>query len=72
MREQHPDDRLETVPKATSHTDPQRRVICQDCPGRLYSVGPGETLKNFELHLKNRQHRQRVADRVANAQTAGH
>lgn len=31
---------------------------------QLYTPGPGETLSNYEVHLKNRQHRQRVNDRV--------
>ncbi|KIK68324.1 hypothetical protein GYMLUDRAFT_35709 [Collybiopsis luxurians FD-317 M1] len=41
------------------------RIKCLDCPGKLYKPGPGEALSNFEVHLKNRQHRQRVDDRLA-------
>ena len=29
-----------------------------------YTPGPGETLQNFEVHLKNRQHRLKVNTRV--------
>lgn len=32
---------------------------------QLYKPGPGETMSNFEVHLKNRLHRQRVSDRTA-------
>lgn len=31
---------------------------------QLYTPGPGETLTNYEVHLKNRQHRQKVNNRV--------
>ena len=33
---------------------------------QLYTPGPGETLSNYEVHLKNRMHRQRVNERVGN------
>lgn len=29
-----------------------------------YTPGPGESLQNFEVHLKNRQHRQKVNARL--------
>ncbi|CBY02183.1 similar to SWI-SNF complex subunit (Snf5) [Plenodomus lingam JN3] len=32
------------------------RIRCLDCPGKLYNAGPEQTVSNFELHLKNRQH----------------
>lgn len=41
------------------------RIRCHDCPGKLYTPGPGTTVENFEVHLKNRQHRERVDARVA-------
>ncbi|KAF9467184.1 hypothetical protein BDZ94DRAFT_1249793 [Collybia nuda] len=31
---------------------------------KLYTPGPGESLSNFEVHLKNREHRRRVNERV--------
>ncbi|KAJ2977221.1 hypothetical protein NUW54_g10125 [Trametes sanguinea] len=40
------------------------RLVCGDCPGKLYSPGPGDTLSNFEIHLKNVHHRRRVEDRM--------
>ncbi|KAL2064430.1 hypothetical protein VTL71DRAFT_4924 [Oculimacula yallundae] len=36
------------------------RIRCHDCPGKLYTPGPETTVGNFEVHLKNRQHRERV------------
>ncbi|TGZ79987.1 SNF5-domain-containing protein [Ascodesmis nigricans] len=41
------------------------RIRCSDCPGKLYTPGPGETVENFVLHLKNRGHREKVAQRKA-------
>jgi SWI/SNF-related matrix-associated actin-dependent regulator of chromatin subfamily B protein 1 len=41
------------------------RIRCHDCPGKLYTPGPDTTVGNFEVHLKNRQHRERVDARVA-------
>ena len=44
------------------------RIRCNDCPGKLYTPGPDETINNFEVHLKNRMHRDKVTNRVeANA-----
>lgn len=44
---------------------PEWRVRCLDCPGKLYTPGPGETLTNFEIHLKNRSHRANVQKAVS-------
>jgi SWI/SNF-related matrix-associated actin-dependent regulator of chromatin subfamily B protein 1 len=41
------------------------RIRCHDCPGKLYTPGPGMTVENFEVHLKNRLHREKVDGRVA-------
>ncbi|POV94035.1 hypothetical protein PSHT_16475, partial [Puccinia striiformis] len=38
------------------------RLKCVDCPGKLYTVGPGESFTNFHVHLKNRQHRTKQAE----------
>ena len=40
------------------------RIRCRDCPGKSYTAGPETTVQNFEVHLKNRAHRERVAARV--------
>jgi len=40
------------------------RIRCFDCSGKLYTPGPDTTVGNFEVHIKNRLHRERVAARV--------
>ncbi|ORY59073.1 uncharacterized protein BCR38DRAFT_460439 [Pseudomassariella vexata] len=40
------------------------RIRCLDCPGKLYTPGPDTAAGNFEIHLKNRQHREKVEARV--------
>lgn len=40
------------------------RIRCRDCPGKSYTAGPETTVQNFEVHLKNRAHRERVTARV--------
>jgi hypothetical protein len=46
------------------------RIRCHDCPGKLYTIGPETTVGNFEVHLKNQRHRERVDGRVAGGSTA--
>lgn len=41
------------------------RIRCHDCPGKLYTPGPEMTVGNFEVHLKNRFHREKVDQRLA-------
>lgn len=41
------------------------RIRCKDCPGKLYTPGPGESADNFSVHLKNKQHREKVTKRAA-------
>src|SRR5436190_20424446 len=41
------------------------RIRCHDCPGKLYTPGPDMTVENFEVHLKNRQHKEKVDERHA-------
>jgi SWI/SNF-related matrix-associated actin-dependent regulator of chromatin subfamily B protein 1 len=45
--------------------EPQWRVKCPDCPGKIYTLGPGETLDNFEAHAKYRTHTANVQQRIA-------
>jgi SWI/SNF-related matrix-associated actin-dependent regulator of chromatin subfamily B protein 1 len=40
------------------------RIRCIDCPGKLYNAGPGQSVNNFELHLRNRQHMDNVRRRT--------
>ena len=39
------------------------RIRCNDCPGKLYTAQPGRVVEDFEVHLRNRQHREKVAAR---------
>lgn len=43
------------------------RIKCLDCPGKLYTPGPETGVTNFEVHLKNKLHRERVEERVKKA-----
>ncbi|KAI0822438.1 hypothetical protein BC628DRAFT_1417718 [Trametes gibbosa] len=65
LQTRYPDDIFEAVLRknATSGVF-EFRIKCIDCPGKHYTPGPGETLQNFEVHLKNRQHRQKVNVRL--------
>jgi len=66
MQTKYPNDRFDVIlRKVNAASTGEWRIKCLDCPGKLYTPGPGETLSNYEVHLKNRQHRQRVNDRVA-------
>ena len=46
------------------------RIRCHDCPGKLYTPGPAMTVDNFEVHLRNRQHKERVEERLARTAAA--
>ncbi|EPS41748.1 hypothetical protein H072_4337 [Dactylellina haptotyla CBS 200.50] len=39
------------------------RIRCLDCPDILYFAGPGETLQNFRIHLRNIKHIDRLQSR---------
>ena len=61
------------LPVAVSKDQPQEdvkymyypRIKCTDCPGKLYTPGPEMGVNNFEVHLRNRFHREKVEKRVA-------
>ncbi len=42
------------------------RIKCNDCPGKVYNPGPGQTADGFETHLKNKFHKERVELRRKN------
>ncbi|KAF7366705.1 hypothetical protein MSAN_00928600 [Mycena sanguinolenta] len=53
MQERFRDDKFEVIlRKVNSASTPEWRIKCLDCPGKLYTPGPGETLSNYEVHLK--------------------
>ncbi|KAH0831177.1 hypothetical protein J3R83DRAFT_13754 [Lanmaoa asiatica] len=65
LQAKYPDDKFEAILRKPSHkAAPEWRVKCLDCPGKLYNPGPGDSLSNYEVHLKNRQHRLRVSSRT--------
>jgi len=39
------------------------RIRCNDCPGKLYTAVPGKVVEDFEVHLRNRNHRNSVQNR---------
>ena len=41
------------------------RIKCIDCPNKNYTPGPETGVTNFEVHLRNRVHRDKVEARVA-------
>ncbi|KAI1335749.1 hypothetical protein F5Y15DRAFT_397023 [Xylariaceae sp. FL0016] len=43
------------------------RIRCLDCPGKLYTPGPDTSAQNFEVHLKNKAHKERVEQRLQGA-----
>ncbi|CAK7239208.1 MAG: SWI/SNF chromatin-remodeling complex subunit [Sporothrix thermara] len=64
------DEQLVPAPSAAEPLDNYRfwylpRIRCHDCPGKLYTPGPETTVGNFEVHLKNRFHREKVDQRLA-------
>ncbi|KAK0438999.1 hypothetical protein EV421DRAFT_1713899 [Armillaria borealis] len=60
-----PLDKFELVfRKVTANSDSEWRIRDVDCPGKLYKPGPGETLSNFEVHLRNPVHRRAAERRV--------
>jgi len=64
LRTRYPDDKFEIIMKIVSGVEQGWRIKCVDCPGKLYTPGPGETLANYEVHLKNRLHRSKVNIRL--------
>ncbi|KAF2273925.1 SNF5-domain-containing protein [Westerdykella ornata] len=40
------------------------RLRCNDCPGKAYTAGPGQSADNFEVHLKNKHHKANVDRRL--------
>ncbi|KAF9242321.1 SNF5-domain-containing protein [Melanogaster broomeanus] len=65
LQTKYPDDKFEAIlRKPAPEAAPEWRIKCLDCPGKLYNSGPGDSLSNYDVHLKNRQHRMRVSNRV--------
>ncbi|KAJ3563342.1 hypothetical protein NP233_g8996 [Leucocoprinus birnbaumii] len=65
MRMRYPNAQFKEHSRSRKHGPSEWRMKCLDCPGKLYDVGPGESLSNFSIHLRNRCHVQRVNERIA-------
>lgn len=74
LRASHPDDRFEIIPRPskTNAGETEWRIRCHDCPGKIYTPGPGETLENFRIHVANRGHRANVNGRLDKEKGQGH
>jgi SWI/SNF-related matrix-associated actin-dependent regulator of chromatin subfamily B protein 1 len=57
-------DRSDGVPPENISYGWVPRIKCNDCPGKQYTAAPDNAADNFEVHLKNRLHQQRVDQRV--------
>ncbi|KDQ13788.1 hypothetical protein BOTBODRAFT_360492 [Botryobasidium botryosum FD-172 SS1] len=71
LKAEHPHDDFFALPRPVPPNAPtgaplEWRLKCVDCPGKLYTPGPEESLQNFEVHLKNRMHRGNVNKRIQN------
>ncbi|KAG4304076.1 hypothetical protein PORY_002440 [Pneumocystis oryctolagi] len=66
LRQRYPHDRFEGFVRQGNNTaETIVRIRCNDCPGKLYIPGPALTVENFEIHLKNRNHRIRFLKKIA-------
>ncbi|WFD44267.1 SWI/SNF chromatin-remodeling complex subunit [Malassezia psittaci] len=73
LRAKYPNDTFQTQLRPHTAEMPAQvgnewRIRCADCPGKVYKPGPGESLINFEIHLKNRSHRAAVSRRIGHFQ----
>lgn len=39
------------------------RIRCIDCPGKLYTAVKDRVVDDFEVHLKNKKHKEQVLNR---------
>ncbi|CAO1631880.1 unnamed protein product [Parajaminaea phylloscopi] len=67
LRQKYPHDHFELRAKGVGLW----RIKCTDCPGKLYTPGPEESLTNFEVHLRNRIHRANVVARMQKSGKSG-
>jgi len=65
LRAKYPGDEFDVVLRKIKPDKPADwRIRCHDCPMMVYTTGPGSTLSNFEVHLRNRKHREKVKERL--------
>lgn len=68
LQDRFKNDRFEIISRGKASesggTVYEWRIRCLDCPGKLYNIGPLESLDNFAVHFKNRNHRAAVDARL--------
>lgn len=65
LRARYPIDEFDVVlRKSRTENVAEWRIRCHDCPTMVYTTGPDFTLANFEVHLRNRKHREKVKERL--------
>lgn len=61
-RLEHPPDPGDSAPEGARFAY-MPKLRCNDCPGKLYTAEPGQVVDAFDVHLRNRTHRQQVEER---------
>lgn len=46
------------------------RIRCNDCPGKLYTAQPDRVVQDFEVHLRNKNHRAKVEERMGGGRSS--
>ncbi|RFU23717.1 hypothetical protein B7463_g12622, partial [Scytalidium lignicola] len=65
LQKSYPGDSFEGMMRYSAVNSVTETPVTAPQPGKLYTPGPNTTVDNFEVHLKNRFHRERVDARVA-------
>ncbi|KAJ2914946.1 hypothetical protein MD484_g5439, partial [Candolleomyces efflorescens] len=53
MQKKYPNDKFDVILRKTASSTPEWRIKCLDCPGKLYTPGPNETLTNYEDQINS-------------------
>ncbi|KAF9793334.1 hypothetical protein BJ322DRAFT_997664 [Thelephora terrestris] len=65
LRVKYPEDKFDAVLRNVRPEKPAEwRLRCYDCPMMICTTGPGTTLANFEVHIRNIKHREKVKERL--------
>lgn len=47
------------------------RIRCTDCQGKIYTAQPESVVTDFEVHLKNKKHLEKVEERLREEGSSG-
>ena len=47
------------------------RIRCTDCQGKIYTAQPESVVTDFEVHLKNKKHLEKVEERLREEKEGG-